>query len=45
VEIKANRKEIFIMQEAIIEMLEKADTRKIRLIYFYVKALIGGCCK
>lgn len=30
------------MKEAIIKMLDKADERKIRLVYFYLKALIGG---
>lgn len=30
------------MKEAIIKMLDKADERKIRLVYFYLKALMGG---
>ena len=29
------------MRNAIIELLNRADERKLRLIYFYAKALIG----
>lgn len=29
------------MKNTIIEMLDKADERKIRLVYFYLKALLG----
>lgn len=29
------------MKEAIIKMLEKADERKLRLIYIHIRALMG----
>lgn len=29
------------MKEQIIEMLDKADDRKIKLIYLYIKAVLG----
>lgn len=30
------------MKETIIKLLDKADSRKLRLVYFYVKAIMGG---
>lgn len=30
------------MQKEIIKMLNKADSRKLKLIYFYIKAITGG---
>ena len=41
VEIKNVLKGDFIMKEAIIKMLEKADERKLRLIYIHIRALMG----
>lgn len=30
------------MKNAIIKMLDEVDERKIRLIYFFVRAFLGG---
>lgn len=29
------------MKEQIIEMLDKLDERKLRLVYFYIRGLLG----
>ena len=29
------------MKEQIIEMLDKADERKIKLVYFFIRGLLG----